>query len=68
MDTIDGLIARSRERKRRDHLQWEIERLERKLDKIGPNPIGQLTRNRAYRLIGEVKRLKGQLAQPELLL
>lgn len=60
-----ALLQRDRERMRRARLQRQIDALERKLDKIGPHPVG-LARDRAFKLVSKVKRLKGELLQPVL--
>ncbi len=65
MDTIETITARMREAKRRENLFRQIGVLRAKLDKIGPNPIG-LTRERAWRLWGKLKRLNIELGQLEL--
>ena len=66
-DSIDTILSRTRERVRRERLHRQIGALERKLEKIGPNPRG-LRRDRAWRLNSKIKRLKHQLDQPELML
>ncbi|MGO9798860.1 MAG: hypothetical protein ACLPQ0_05315 [Candidatus Binatus sp.] len=67
MDAIKNLVARHREARRRAAIESLISRIERKLDRIGPNPCG-LRRDRAFRLVAQVQKLRGELAQPELLL
>jgi hypothetical protein len=67
MEEIGSLVRRVKEAKRRERLHRQIGALDSKLDKIG-NPVGQLARNRVYRLTSKLKRLKGELAQPELFL
>lgn len=65
MPDFDSIMARGRENKRRAKLHAQIGALESKLERIGPNPIG-LRRDRAWRLLSKVKRLRAQLAQPSL--
>jgi hypothetical protein len=69
-DSIDRILARTRERVRRKKLEGQLERQERKLDslgRIGPT-TPMLRRGRAFRLMSQIKKLRAQLAQPELLL
>ena len=66
-DSFETILARTRERVRRESLHRQIGALEGKLEKIGPSPIG-LRRNRYFKLLSKLRRLKGQLAQPELFL
>lgn len=62
---METILARTCERVRRERLHRQIGALEGKLEKIGPSPVG-LRRDRAFKLLSKLKRLKGQLAHPEL--
>lgn len=66
-DSFDAILARTRERARREKLHREIGALERKLERIGANPQG-LRHERAWRLNSKIKRLRAKLLQPELML
>lgn len=66
-ESLDAIVRRVRERARREKLHRRIGAIERKLDKIG-NPSTGLKRDRAWRLTSMLKRLRLELAQPELFL
>ena len=65
MEALDSIVRRVKERARRARLHRQIAAIEKKLDKVGPNPQF-LLRDRAYRLMSKLKRLQRELAQPEL--
>jgi hypothetical protein len=58
-------LIEGRERKRRERLHAQVGALKRRLDQIGPNPIG-LRRARGYRLMSKIRRLETALDQMEL--
>lgn len=66
-DDLQTILARTRERARRQRLHAQIGALEAKLERIG-NPSTFFKRERVYRLNSKLKRLRAQLMQPELFL
>lgn len=66
-ESLDAIVRRVRERARREKLHRRIGALEHKLEKLG-NPSTMLKREHAWRLTSMLKRLRAELAQPELFL
>lgn len=61
------MTRRVKEQARRERLHRQIRAVEAKLYKLG-NPSTMLQRERVWRLTSKLKRLRWQLAQPELFL
>jgi hypothetical protein len=66
-EDFDTLTRRVKERARREKLHREIGALEAKCDRIADKQLFNW-RARVWKLMSKIKRLKAQLAQPELFL
>ena len=64
-ETIDALLARGRERKRRERLHRQIGALDAKRIKVAREQRFNW-RGRVWRLTSTIKRLEAELVQPEL--
>lgn len=64
-DDINTILARTREKVRRQRLHRQIGAIDTRLEKLG-NPQSTLRKNRIYRLLSKKRRLERELAQPGL--